>query len=114
MGWRAFAKWPEPAQHVQLLVAEAGDVGNGFRPGQHGEQAKQQHLVERIHHLRALPMVRQILEIAQKDNRLGNRLAIGAPGIHRNHPPANQRTSTDSPFQRVVTRSFTRLPCPAS
>ena len=97
MGWRAFAKWPKLAQHVQLLVAEAGDIGDRFRTGQHGGQAKQQHLLEQIHHLRALPMVWQLFEIAQKDNRLGDRRGIRIPSIHREHPPANQRTSMDSP-----------------
>lgn len=83
MGWRAVAKGPKPPQHGQLPVAEAGDVGDRCRTGQHGEQAKQQHLLERIHHLRARPMVRQFFEIAKKNNRLGDRLAISAPGIHR-------------------------------
>jgi hypothetical protein len=33
MRWRAVAKWPKPAPHVQLLVAEAGNVGDRFRAG---------------------------------------------------------------------------------
>ena len=98
MGWRAFAKGPEPAQEAELLLAEAGDVGECLRPGQHREQTKQQHLVERIHDLRALPMIRQILEITQKNNRLANRPALGStprPSQSSSRNP-NQRTSTDS------------------
>ena len=45
MGWRARGERPKPAQQVELLVAEAGDVGDGLRPGQHRKQAQEQHLV---------------------------------------------------------------------
>ncbi len=61
---RPIKEWAEPAQKCQLPVAEAGDVGNGFRPGQHRQQRQEQHLVERIHHLRSLTRIRQIIEMA--------------------------------------------------
>lgn len=35
---RPVAKRPEPAQQLQLLLAEAGDIDEGLRPSQHGEQ----------------------------------------------------------------------------
>jgi len=79
-------------------------------PSQHRQKAKQQHLVEGIQHLSRLPRVRQIVEIAQKDNRLSERLTIGSNAIHRKHPLANQRTSTDSALQTLVIYFFTRLP----
>ena len=63
MRGRSVAKRSEPAQKLELLVAEPGDVDEGFRPRQHAEQAQQQHLVERIHHLAALARVRQIPEM---------------------------------------------------
>ena len=59
---RAVAKRPEPAQQLELLLAEARDVDEGLRPGQHREQTQQQHLVERIDHLAGLARVRQSLK----------------------------------------------------
>jgi hypothetical protein len=101
---RARVKRSEPAQQGELLVAEAGDVGDGFRSGQHRKQAQQQHLSQGVHHLAALPRVRQVFEMAQEDNRLRDRLIITGRHIHRNHPLANQRISTDSALQPLVTR----------
>lgn len=48
---------------IGFLVAEAGDIDEGFRPGQHRKQAHGQHLVERIGHFAALARVRQVVEI---------------------------------------------------
>ena len=73
---RAIAKRPEPAQKIELLLAEPGDIDEGLRPGQHRQQTQQQHLVERINHLAALPRIRQILEIVQKNNGFAERPTI--------------------------------------
>ncbi|ESW63950.1 hypothetical protein X773_33220 [Mesorhizobium sp. LSJC285A00] len=35
MRWHAFTKGTKPAQEIKLLVSKAGDVGDGFRPGDH-------------------------------------------------------------------------------
>ena len=51
---RAITKRPEPPQQVELAVAEAGDIDEALRPGQHREQSQQQHLGERISDLAAL------------------------------------------------------------
>ena len=37
---RTIAERPEAAQKRELLVAEAGDIGEGFRPRQHRQQAQ--------------------------------------------------------------------------
>jgi hypothetical protein len=101
---RAFAERTEPAQQSQLLLAEAGDVGDGFRPGDHRQQTQQKHLRERVFHLRQLPTIGQIFEIAQKNNRLGDRRRIASRSIHPGHPRAKQRTSTDSAILAGVIR----------
>ncbi len=111
MGGRAGRKGAKPPQQRQLLIAEAGDVGDGLGPGQHGQQEKQQHLGQGVHDLPRLPRIRQILEIAQKNNRLSERSTLSGNIIHPTHPPANQRISTDSALQTLVTHFFTRLPC---
>jgi len=111
VGRRARCKGAKPSQQSELLVAEAGDVGDRLCPSQQRQKAKQQHLVQGIQHRPRLPRVRQIVEIAQKDNRLSERLTIGSNASHRKHPLANQRTSTDSALQTLVTYFFTRLPC---
>ena len=79
VGGRPVAKRPEAPQKVQLLRPETGDIGEGFRPGEHRQQAKQQNFVERIHHLASLPGVRKIPEIIQKNNALANR------SVHLHH-----------------------------
>ena len=48
---RAVAKRPEPAQKIELLLAEPRDIDEGLRPSQYREQTQQQHLGERIDHL---------------------------------------------------------------
>nr|WP_281433653.1 hypothetical protein [Methylosinus sp. H3A] len=60
---RAVFEWPEATQQVELFLAEPRDVGEGLRPGQHGEQAQEQDLVERIDDLPGLPAIRHIFEI---------------------------------------------------
>ena len=104
MGRRARREGAKTARQVELLLAETGDVGHRLGPGQHRQKAQKQHLGQRVHHLSALPDVRQILEIAQKDNCLGERPAVNRQLADRYRPLANQRTSTDSALQPVVTQ----------
>jgi hypothetical protein len=46
----------------------------------------------------------------EKHSRLGESLDIPGAPVHRNPPSANQRISTDSASQPLVTNFFTRLP----
>ena len=110
MRGRSIAKRPEPAQQVELLLAEPGDVGERLRPGKHRQKAQQQHLVERIDHFAALARVWQILEILQKNNGFAE-CAKSRRRLHRVPHQPNQRTTTDSALQPFVTQFFTRLPC---
>jgi hypothetical protein len=111
---RAVRKGPEPPQQFELPLAEPGNVGDRLGTGQHGEQAQQQHLVERVDHLAALARVRQTLEIAQENDRFVESATIPRTIprtiFHRRPPQPNQKTPTDSALQRFVTLAFTRLP----
>jgi hypothetical protein len=57
---RSIAERQKPAQKRDLLLAEPCNIDEGFCPGEHCEQAQQQHLFERVDHLAALPRVRKI------------------------------------------------------
>ena len=70
---RAFAKGRNRRRNSIFFSPNRAMSTKRLRPGQHREQAQQQHLVERIGHLAALAGVRQILEIIQKNNRLVDR-----------------------------------------
>jgi hypothetical protein len=83
---RAFGKGPEPAQQGQLRLPEAGDVGDRLGAGQHSQQAQKQHFRQGVHHLGALPRVRQIPKIAQKNNRLPRLRRGGCPATSTGLP----------------------------
>src|SRR5208282_557036 len=55
-------------------------------PSQYREQTQQQYFVEWISHLAALPRVRHVPEILQKNNRLGKRLTVRCNAVHRCPP----------------------------
>src|ERR1700691_692968 len=74
----------EAPEKSQFQPAKSGDVGDCFRPGDHGEQAQQQDLVERIFDLAALPGVRQILEIAKEDDCFAKRPGFISRTLQRN------------------------------
>ena len=84
---RSFAKRPKPAQEGELLAPEARDIDECLRPGQHRQQAQQQHLVERIHHLAALASIRQIFKILQENNRFPICVTVRCLATHRRYPP---------------------------
>ncbi len=48
----------------RAAIAAAGNIGDGFRPGDHRQKTQQQHLRERVSYLPALPEIRQVFEIA--------------------------------------------------
>src|SRR6202040_1688838 len=73
---RSIGKPPEATQQRELLGAEAGDVDEGLRPGQHREQTQQQHLLERVRNLATLARVRHVLEIPQKNYRFAKSLTV--------------------------------------
>ena len=106
---RAVAKRPEPAQKPNLLVAEAGNIDDGFRPGQNRQQAQQQHFVERIRYLATLPRVRQVSKMGQKDYGLAKRPTVCRRAIHR-RPPRIRGLPQIQHICRLSRTSFTRLP----
>jgi len=61
--------WPEPPQKRKLHFPEAGDIDEAFRTRQNGEQAQEQHLVEWKGQLSGLAIIRQVLEIFEKNGR---------------------------------------------
>jgi ABC-type uncharacterized transport system ATPase subunit len=92
MGRRAMQKRQKPAQKLQLLLAKPGNVTNRLSASQNRRQAKKQNLIQGTHHLAALAMIRQILEMIKKYNNLRKVQTI----VHRNPSKTNQRNSTDS------------------
>ncbi len=87
---RAILERTEAAQKLALLAAEQGDVDHGLGPGQHGKQAQEQDLVERIAHLALLARIFQILEIAQKNHRLVERGTSRCRVVHGCPQQANR------------------------
>ena len=73
MGGRPVTKRSEPAQQIDLLLAEPRDIHEGLRSAQNREQTQQQHLGERINDFAALARIGQILEMIQKNNALADR-----------------------------------------
>src|SRR3954469_20554426 len=109
--WRAVLEGTEAAQKLALLATEQGDVDKGFRPGEHREQTEKEDLVERVGYLALLARVLQVFEIAQKNNRLVECGTIRRRVVHGCPPLSEPRRPMDSALYRVVTYSFTRLPC---
>jgi hypothetical protein len=50
----AVAKWAEPTQKIELLLAESGNFDERLGSRQHREQTQKQDLLERIEHLAGL------------------------------------------------------------
>jgi hypothetical protein len=119
---RAVAARPEAAQEVQFLLTETGDLDPALTPGEHAEKTQQQHLIERIEHLCALPRVLESAEMLQEINNLIERLVRRPmPAHHVRDPPCESKGSTaiqmrikrinsDSDFSPLVTRKLTRSP----
>ncbi len=107
---RAVGEASKALQERTLGPAEARNVGHRLRPRQRRRQHQKQHLVERIGDLPLLPVVRQGLEIRQKNRRLPHRPGSRVPFRHRPILRANQRITTNSARRPFVTRIFSRLP----
>jgi len=109
--WRTVLERTEAAQKLAFLAAEQGDIDEGLGPGQHGEQAEKQDLVERVGYLNLAGEGPSGLEIAQKNDRLvkcGTNPSARLPWLP---PPVSEsRVAMDSALYRFVTYSFTRLP----
>jgi hypothetical protein len=86
MGRSAIAERPEPPQKIELLLFKARDVGERLSPGQHRQQAQQQHHIKRVNHLTQLPGGRNISEILKKNNSF----AKSAHSVHRRLLPKPQ------------------------
>lgn len=81
---RAVLERPEATQKINLLLAEPRDIGEGLRSRQHGEQAQEQDLVERIDNFPGLSAIRHIFEIGKKSLRLRQGLDIRSARVHPN------------------------------
>jgi hypothetical protein len=79
---RAVLEGAKAAQRLKLLLAELGDLHPALGGGQHGHQAKQQHLVERIPYLAGLARVFEALEMLQPLNNLIERPLRLRLGLH--------------------------------
>jgi hypothetical protein len=87
---RAMGEGPEAAQQIDLLFAEPRNINEGFRSGQHGEQAQQQNLIKRVKHLAGLAWVLQSSEMTQKYHRLAKRPLRSSNPLHHDPPQTNQ------------------------
>src|ERR1700740_1743448 len=76
------------------MPAEPGYVRDRLRPGDDGEQAQQQNLIERIFDLAALPNVRHISEIPREDDCFAKRPDFLDRTLHRN-PPIGESVDSD-------------------
>jgi hypothetical protein len=79
---RAILEWAKAAQKLALLAAEQGDIDEGLGPGQDSEQAEKQDLVEWVGYLAVLARVLQVIEIANKHDRLAECGTIRRHGFH--------------------------------
>jgi hypothetical protein len=70
MGRYTVFEGAEPAQQVELVVAEPGDVDDRLGASQNSQQTQKKDFIERIANLAALAMIRQILKMLQKNNTL--------------------------------------------
>jgi len=93
---RAIRERSEASEKSQFQPAKFGDVGDGLRPGDDGEQAREQNLVERIFDLAALPSVRQILEMTEEDNCFAKPSAFISRTLRRNPPISDSAGFDDS------------------
>src|SRR4051812_49028639 len=107
---RAVGERPQPPQQVDPRLAEQGDLGDMLRTRQRGRQAQQQDLLKGIGDLALLTRVRQVLEVRQKSNRLGNRRHNRVAVVHDPFLPRESKERIDSALYGFVTTLFTRLP----
>ena len=85
---RALFERPEPAQELELPLAERGDLDPAVGSRQNSQQALQQHLVQGVGDLAALARVLKIFEMLKPLNNLikgvrGLGLGVGHGGPHR-------------------------------
>jgi hypothetical protein len=105
-------KGPEAAQQIDLLFAEPRNINEGFRSGQHGEQAQQQNLIKRVKHLAGLARVLQRFEMTQKYDSLAKRTQFPRCLPHRD--PLYNESRGSRLIQHFRPLSPTRSPdCPA-
>jgi hypothetical protein len=96
---------------IDLSFPKPHNIHERLRPGQHGEKAQQQNLIQWIEHLAKLARVLQRFEMTQKDNCLANCALAPRSCAHHDPPKKNRRITTDSALSTFVTYSFsTRSP----
>jgi hypothetical protein len=66
--WPSTRRWRAAKAEAQLLAAKQGEVGDGLRTGQDGDQAEQQDLLQRVVHFPLLAGIFQIIEMTQEDD----------------------------------------------
>ena len=108
---RSVLEGSEASEKGQLVPAEPGYIRDRLRPGDDGEQAQQQNLIERIFDLAALPNVRQISEIAQEDDCFAKRPDFLGRSLHRNPPIGKSVDIDNSALNQIVQNFFARSPC---
>ncbi len=86
---RAVGEAAEAAQKVQLFAAEQGDVGDGLRAGQDGDEAEEQDLFQRVVHLPLLAGILQITEMIKKNYGFVKRRAVRCRLRHASPLDAN-------------------------
>ena len=89
VGRRSIGERPEPAEKVELLFAEAGNIDEGIGTRQHREERQKQDLVQRIHDLAALARIGHFLEMIEKNYRLEERFAVRCRTAH-DHPSLSE------------------------
>src|ERR1700684_2384373 len=112
MGRRAVLERAEAAEKLKFLDAEESDLGKALGSGQHGEQAQEQDLIERVGHLAWLARILESIEIAQKNNGLRKGRTVRGRAVHNRPSSANRGSAWIQHFSGL---SRTPSPdCPAS
>jgi hypothetical protein len=99
-----------PCANGRNLRRKPGNVTNRLSARQNRRQAHKQNLIQGTHHLAALAMIQQILEMIKKYNSLRKVQTI----VHRNPSKTNQRNSTDSALYPFVIRLFHPIALPTA
>ena len=104
MGGRSMLKSQKPAQKIELFLAKPGNIDDGLCASQDCQQAQQQNLVERVHHLAALSRIGQIPEVIQKNQAIRERSTLRRRYLH-SCPPIRIRGLPQIQHFRTLSRT---------
>jgi hypothetical protein len=93
---RAVRERAKAAKELKLLDAEQGDFGEALCSRQHGEQAQQKDLVERVAHLALLARVPEVLEMTQEHGRFVECRTLRRHAVRCCSPSCESRIGIDS------------------